>query len=212
MRITVTLILLNLLVFLITLTDPEYYIRTYGFSANKFISGEYWVIFTSMFLHAGLSHFFFNMVALFLIGSNLEKSIKGWKYLLAYFISGFIGNLGMMIPFLYNPDAIGVGASGAISGLIGFGTFACPGRLVFFQVIIPVPFIVAGALYFLTTTANLFVPSQVAYPVHLLGLISGFAMGLISVSKKERKRNILIFILVLLFISLLPYLLRLLFF
>ena len=208
MKITITLILLNVLVFLFTVGNLEYYILNYGFSSRNFLSGNYWVILTSIFLHANFTHLFFNMASLFFIGSSLEKKVKGWKYLLVYFLSGFLGNFGMMIPFLYGPETVGVGASGAISGIIGFGTFVCPGNLVVFQSIIPLPFILVGVLYFLSTSTNLLVPSQVAYPVHFLGLLTGFIMGFASIKKGERKRNIIIFILLLLLVVLLPYIIE----
>lgn len=204
MRLTLILILINVFVFLYTLTNFEYYITEYGFSSGSFLAGRYGIVGTAMLLHAGSGHLFFNMIALFFLGSSLEKKVEAWKYLLVYLLGGIIGNLAMLV--FFPPDTIGVGASGAISALVGLGAFFCPGKLVFFQSIIPMPFVVAGALYFLTTAMNLFVPSQIAYPVHFVGMIVGSVFGLIW--SKERTKRIFIFVITLLLIVLLPYILR----
>jgi len=151
------------------------------------------------------------MIALFLLGTSLEKKVSKEKYLLVYFLGGIIGNLVMLIPFLYSPDTIGVGASGAISALVGLGMFLCPGKLVIFPSVIPLPFVVAGVLYFLSTTMNLFVPAdvQIAYEIHMMGIIVGSIFGL---SWSENwKKSILIFIVTLILILLLPYILGLIF-
>ena len=148
MRITNVLILINILIFLITLQFRVDLINEYGFSPAAFLEGKYHLIITSLFIHLDISHLGFNMIALFLLGTSLEEKIDGIRYISIYLISGILGNLIMLIPFLYSPESIGIGASGAISGLVGLGTFFCPGKLVIFPSVIPLPFVVAGALYF----------------------------------------------------------------
>ncbi len=130
---------------------------------------------------------------------------------MVYFFGGIIGNLVMLIPFLYSPNTIGVGASGAISALVGLGVFVCPSKLVIFPSVIPLPFVVAGVLYFLSTIMNLFMPEDVTigYPVHMMGIIVGSIFGLAW--SENRKRSILIFIITLILILLLPYILDLIF-
>ena len=206
MRITIILTLINILMFLYTLPNLDYYITEFGFSAKNFLSGKYEIVGTAMFLHANIFHLIFNMTALLLLGNSLEQEVENWKYLLVYLLSGLIGNLAMLIPFLFSPETIGVGASGAISGLVGLGTFLCPGKLVIFPSVIPLPFVVAGALYFLSTAMNLFLPSQIAYPVHFVGMIVGSIFGLMWSNQKTKR--ILIFVTTLLLIVLLPHLLK----
>lgn len=78
---------------------------------------EYWRLFASMFLHAGLFHILFNMWALLVIGEYLEAVIGKVKFLLVYFLAGFGGSVFIM---LLSPALVPtVGASGAI-----FGVFA----------------------------------------------------------------------------------------
>jgi len=114
----------------------------------------------------------------------------------------------MLLPFLYSPESIGVGASGAISALVGTGTFLCPGRLTIFPFSIPLPFVVVGALYFLINTSNLFTQSVIGYPVHVAGMLIGSIFGLKW--SKNWKKGLTLFIVTLVFILSLPYLLRIL--
>lgn len=210
MKLTITLVLINVVIFFLTvIIGLDYSITEFGFKPSSFLNGKFYTIFTSLFIHAGFEHIFFNMVALFLLGSSLEKKVSAGKYLLVYFLGGIIGNLVMLIPFLYSPNTIGVGASGAISALVGLGMFLCPGKLVIFPSIIPLPFALAGALYFLSTATNVFMPSdmQIGYPVHLMGMIIGSIFGLRWA--ENRKRSILIFIATLILILSLPYILDL---
>ena len=83
-------------------------------------SGEYWRLFTAMFLHIGVMHLLFNAYALFAIGTDLER-IVGWQRFLAiYLLSGLFGSLAS---YAFSPH-LSAGASGAIFGVIGaLGTF-----------------------------------------------------------------------------------------
>jgi len=78
-------------------------------------AGQYWRLLTSMFLHIGLLHLFFNAYALIVIGMELER-ILGWeRFLAVYLLSGLFGGLASYA-FSLN---LAAGASGAIFGLIG---------------------------------------------------------------------------------------------
>ncbi len=212
MKLTVTLVLINVVVFFLTLIfGLDYSVNEFGFKPSSFLEGKVHTIVTSMFIHASPGHIFFNMIALFLLGTSLEKKVSKERYLMVYFFGGIIGNLVMLIPFLYSPNTIGVGASGAISALVGLGVFVCPSKLVIFPSVIPLPFVVAGVLYFLSTIMNLFMPEDVTigYPVHMMGIIVGSIFGLAW--SENRKRSILIFIITLILILLLPYILALIF-
>jgi membrane associated rhomboid family serine protease len=77
--------------------------------------GEWWRIVTGGFLHAGLLHIAFNMFALYILGSLLEPAIGTPRFLAVYFVSLLAGSFGALI---VTPDALTVGASGAIFGLM----------------------------------------------------------------------------------------------
>jgi membrane associated rhomboid family serine protease len=78
--------------------------------------GDWWRLITAAFLHASLLHIAFNMLALWWVGGPLEEAMGPWRYLSIYFVSGLTGSVGAL---LASPNAVTVGASGAIFGLFG---------------------------------------------------------------------------------------------
>lgn len=78
-------------------------------------SGDIWMLFTSLFLHANPIHLGGNVLFLLIFGTSLEEQVSTRKWLTAYFASGITGNIAFL---LLGGDAIGVGASGAIWGLL----------------------------------------------------------------------------------------------
>jgi membrane associated rhomboid family serine protease len=78
--------------------------------------GEYWRLITAGFLHAGLFHLMFNMLALWVLGSLLEPAVGRFRFGLIYFVSLLAGSFGAL---LLEPNSPTVGASGAIFGLMG---------------------------------------------------------------------------------------------
>jgi len=209
MKLTSTLVIINVLIFVLTFPVRIHIINTYGFRPVAFLRGEYHLILTSLFIHFDIAHLGFNMLSLFLLGTSLEKKIDPIRYLIVYFVSGMVGNLVMLMPFFYSPETIGIGASGAISGLVGLGTLFCPGKLVIFPSVLPLPFVVAGALYFLMTAMNLFTPSEIGYPVHMVGLLIGMLFGVFW--SKNWIRGILIFVATLVLIIVLQIVLTMMF-
>lgn len=77
--------------------------------------GEYYRLVTSMFLHGSLIHLLFNMYALYILGDFIEKIYGTKKYLIIYFVSGIVSSIFSV----YFSPVMGVGASGAIFGLLG---------------------------------------------------------------------------------------------
>jgi rhomboid protease GluP len=77
--------------------------------------GQYWRLFTSMFLHIGLAHLLFNGYALVIIGIELERLYGPGRFLAVYVLSGLLGSLAS---YAFVPG-LAAGASGAIFGLIG---------------------------------------------------------------------------------------------
>ncbi|MBD3173258.1 rhomboid family intramembrane serine protease [Candidatus Bathyarchaeota archaeon] len=135
-----------------------------------------WTIITSIFLHLDLNHLLFNMFALFFFGTVLETRISQNLFATLFITSGVIGNLGhyytagtQLIPVL--------GASGAIYGVIGALAVLEPFRLVYFTGMVPLPMILAAALWALSDLAGLFTPSQIAHNVHLVGMLIGVLTG-----------------------------------
>ncbi len=80
------------------------------------LKGEWWRLFTAMFLHGGMTHLLMNMFSLYLIGRGAEMYFDAKSYLSIYFFSGLIGGL---VSLYMHPVSVGVGASGAIFGVFG---------------------------------------------------------------------------------------------
>jgi membrane associated rhomboid family serine protease len=78
-------------------------------------SGDFWMLFTSLFLHANPIHLGGNVLFLLIFGTALEEKVSTKRWLTAYFASGFTGNVTFL---LLGGNAVGVGASGAIWGLL----------------------------------------------------------------------------------------------
>jgi membrane associated rhomboid family serine protease len=78
--------------------------------------GEWWRLFSSMFLHYGPIHLLLNMLALWWFGAAVEQVLGRGRYLLLYLVSGLAGSAGAL---LLEPNALTVGASGAIFGILG---------------------------------------------------------------------------------------------
>ena len=84
--------------------------------ASDVADGDYWRLITAGFLHASVLHIFFNMFALWILGTMLEPAIGTLRFALIYFVSLLAGSFGAL---LVTPDSFTVGASGAIFGLMG---------------------------------------------------------------------------------------------
>jgi membrane associated rhomboid family serine protease/Tfp pilus assembly protein PilF len=80
------------------------------------LSGEWWRLFTYMFLHGGLMHIAFNMWCLWDLGALCESLYGRWTYAAIYVITGIAAGLASVG---WNPGVLSVGASGAIFGLAG---------------------------------------------------------------------------------------------
>ena len=80
------------------------------------LGNEYWRLVTSGFLHSGIFHVGFNMYILYWLGTMLEPSLGHARFLALYFTSLLAGSFGAL---LLQPNAVTVGASGAVFGLMG---------------------------------------------------------------------------------------------
>ncbi len=106
---------------------------TYGFRGTYLrdgISVGAFVTFTSMFMHGDMWHLFGNMIFLWAFGRRVEDACGHWRYLVYYLIAGMIANLGSELLNPSQVDLPGVGASGAISGVMGAYLLLFPGAMV----------------------------------------------------------------------------------
>jgi len=175
---TIILIVANILVFLFSFVDRQGWLTNlYLFPGDVLQKGWWWQVVTYMFVHANWSHIFFNMLALFLFGIQLEQRMGSTEFLLYYFVCG----IGAGIVTVFFNAATGqadptVGASGAIYGiLLGFAAFFPDARIFIFG-ILPIRAPVAVAAY-----AGIEIVSQVtgfggrvAHLTHLAGFLFAY--------------------------------------
>jgi membrane associated rhomboid family serine protease len=136
------------------------------------LNDEYWRLFTSMFLHAGIFHLLFNMWALYIAGGYLERVIGSVRFVLLYFISGLAGSV--LVLAASSPNTVTVGASGAIFGLFGaLFTYAYMNRsrdLMAQQLVRSLGFIIVLNLVITFTIPN------ISWQGHVGGLVGGAAL------------------------------------
>jgi membrane associated rhomboid family serine protease len=132
--------------------------------------GEWYRLLTGGFLHASLVHVGFNMFALYFLGRLLEPSIGTPRFLAVYFASLFGGALGAL---LLSPDALTVGASGAIFGLFG-ATFLIARDRGFDAVASSI-----GVILLLNLAFSIAGSSRISLGGHLGGLAAGVVCALV---------------------------------
>jgi len=146
-------------------------------------------IFTAMFTHADLFHIFFNMYFLYIFGRAVEKTLGHVRFLLLYLASGVLAAVfHTVFIYLQNPADLAVpsvGASGAISGVLGAYMLLYPGtRLTacFFLLFFPFCFEMLAAYYIMfwfavqVVEGYLAFSSNVAFFAHAGGFIAGIAL------------------------------------
>ena len=143
-----------------------------------------WTLLTAVFMHAGIDHLMFNMLALFIFGTYLETRVKPGQFLTIFFVAGILGNVAY---WLTDPAGTvpAVGASGAIYGVMGLLAALCPGLTVY-VVFMPMPMMFAAALWFIMEFVGFFTPSDIAHQAHIAGLVAGVLYGLYLRRKRSK--------------------------
>jgi membrane associated rhomboid family serine protease len=131
--VTTALILVNVAAFLLELGQPsvealQSFVQSWGVVPREYSAGRdlapgiplpYWVtLFTSMFLHGGLAHLGGNMLYLWIFGDNVERAFGPTRFLLFYVLCGVAAGIAH-IAANATSNLPTVGASGAISGVLG---------------------------------------------------------------------------------------------
>lgn len=154
-------------------------------------------IFTSMFLHGGLMHIAGNMLFLWIFGDNVEDYFGHLPYLFFYFICG-IGSGLTHILFNFHSSLPALGASGAISGVMGAYIILYPRARVLTLVFIfflPIPaFIILGYWFLLqflagVSTVGAAATGGVAWWAHIGGFLMGMFITFLSLGGRRRRTN-----------------------
>ena len=203
--ITWSLIIANTVVFLLIFSMPEpmrdQVISAFAFDPSHIF--EVWRFFTFMFVHGSASHLFFNMLALFFFGKLLEEKDEGVRpawYIAIYFVSGVMGAIASLL----TSPAPGIGASGAIFGVMGAVMLLRPLKKIHLY-ILPLPAAFVAITFVIAETfLAYFQPDygNVAHIAHIGGILTGSIFAYFYDPKRAVKGSLFLVISVVLLIVL----------
>jgi len=189
-------------------TSLDRAILMYGMIPYDVLQGQrLYTLFTSMFLHADLWHLGGNMLFLYVFGDNVEDAFGHGRYAFFYLLAGIVASATHIMTLSYSIEELGlvgseallvptIGASGAISGVLGAYLVLYPRArvvalvLVGWIFIVPIPAIFFLGFWFiyqlLYGMLALEVPVGVAYWAHIGGFLAGLFFGLVWRGRKRR--------------------------
>lgn len=154
---------------------------------EAFADGSVLRLFSGLFLHADWIHLLGNLVFLLIFGLPAERSMGGWRFLLLFLLGGAASNLAAVLA-IAAPDRVVIGASGAVSAVIGAYLALFPGaRLgvvlplgLYLQFVRVPAFLLIGLWALLQVLFAYSGPAlgAVAWPAHIGGFVFGIAFAL----------------------------------
>lgn len=144
---------------------------------------EYWRTVTSLFLHYGALHLFFNLFALFMLGPALERTIGSGRFAICYLVSGLCSSIGVLLLTYFGRIQLGelVGASGCVMGVVG----AWAGFLLRHRHLPQARERLANiVMIILLQIAFDFYTPQVSSSAHLCGLVAGAILGSLVAARR----------------------------
>lgn len=181
-RATPALVLINAIVFLMTVVFPYAgrYIHAYGalnvVAVRKY--HMYWQFVTYMFVHQDMSHIFFNMFGLFIFGVQLERAIGSKEFLLFYFVCGIFGGIFSYFVYLFTGqyNIFLMGASGAIYAVLFAYAVVYPRSRIYIWGILPVQAPLLVIIYTVIELGSELTGrgANVAHLTHLFGFASAW--------------------------------------
>ncbi len=161
----------------------------------------YLTLFTSMFMHGSIAHIAGNMMYLWICGDNLENVMGHKNYLFFYLLCGVIAGLSHVFSSLFFNQSLlipSLGASGAISGVLGGYMLLFPRRNIHIWIlfgVVPVPAILAVGLWFVFQLINGVgalggeEAGGIAYAAHIGGFIAGLFLVKLFAKNMIQKRE-----------------------
>ena len=183
--VTMTIIVLNALVFLLELGGGDDFVKQWALVPADAMAGRHWITFlTSMFLHGSWSHILGNMVFLWAFGPEIEDAMNPGRYLVFYLAGGVVAGLAQIAasPSSTVPT---LGASGAIAAVMGAFLITYPRDRIrtllligFFITVTFLPAFLLIGLWFLIQLVSIgsvasTATGGVAYMAHVGGIVFG---------------------------------------
>lgn len=175
-------------------THPREIIKLTDFPPKGFLPSPIFTLLTSVFLHGGILHLLGNMLYLWIFADNIERAMGPLRFLLFYLLCGLFANLAHIYSAPQSMTPL-IGASGAISGVLGSYLLLFPGHristlfwfIIIFR-IIPVPAFFFIGFWFLQQLLMAPTAGAVAWYAHIGGFIVGMALTPFFVKIKVSKR------------------------
>lgn len=190
-KANLTMVAVNIIVFLVlsVLGNTENVVFMYNHgacAASAVQGGEYYRLFTAMFLHFGFIHLVYNMLCLIFVGDMLESAVgPGW-YLFVYLLGGLFGNLvSVAAEILSGRNVVSAGASGAVFAVIA----AVFGMMVKRRRNVPQNLLRRVGLMTVLMLLQGFTQQGTDNAAHVGGAVFGFVFGLVYISRNTGKRN-----------------------
>jgi len=183
-KFTFWIIVINIVVFIVSLFFSKEFFLSLALRPQNLINFQFYTFITSAFLHASISHLLGNMLGILLFGRILERKLGSLKTALIYFGAMIIASIFSCVINLYlGIDVPGIGASGALMGLISAAMLINP-LYITFELLIPIPVMMAGLVFIYADIEGIISQSAdgIGHFVHLGGFISiailGFVFGI----------------------------------
>lgn len=155
-------------------------VLNFGLFGPAVDAGEYWRVLTSGFLHGGLIHVGFNGYLLYALGNMLEPAMRTSGYLATFLAGLFGGSAGAL---LLSYDALTIGASGAVFGLMGAAMVGLRARGIN-------PWSTSIGTLLILNLVFTFIGGNISIGGHLGGLAGGFVAGLVVFRGDQRLRTV----------------------
>jgi membrane associated rhomboid family serine protease len=143
--------------------------------------GAWYTFITSGFLHADLTHLLFNMITFYFFAFRFESIVGAVNFLIIYFGSMIIADMGSFFKHANNPNFRSLGASGAVSGIV-FGSilYFPTSKMIIFPLPIPIPAYIFGVLYLAWCFyAERQARDNINHSAHLFGAIAGAVLTIL---------------------------------
>lgn len=181
-RITLTIILINVLVYALRYVSDEVQSIVYNYGCMNPVLVEkyhmYWQFFTYMFIHHDISHIFFNMLGLLMFGLPLEKAIGTREFAMFYFVCGILSGVFSFIfyKFMGQMNVWLLGASGAIYAVLFAYAVFFPRSIFYIWGIVPVPAPLLVIIYTIIEIGSQFFGKtpNVSHITHLFGFFAAW--------------------------------------
>jgi membrane associated rhomboid family serine protease len=197
--INYSLIALNIIIFIWEIIETNFFTSqlktseifySYGTIPDLVLQGDFFPIITSMFLHGGIMHIIGNMVFLYIFGDNIEDRFGHFKYLILYIFWGIAAGIihSFYAVSVGSGNIPAVGASGAISGVLGAYLLLFPKAKIltiitaFFITTVRIPAIAYIPLWFILQIIFSIINPEggVAYLAHIGGFVVGAGTSYIA--------------------------------